>query len=132
MIKLSKAEAQRIQAEHIEWYGRTYEIGAACARLAPWRPIKVIQNTSSQMASMTSSSSDRVEHRGRVRLQLEPYLLDSAKSTGTRGGASCASISARAVPSPEIDCGSCSGSLATPQSYENDGATALDFSAGRR
>ena len=24
MIKLSKAEAQRIQAEHIEWYGRTY------------------------------------------------------------------------------------------------------------
>ena len=26
MVTLTKAEAQRIQAEHIEWYGRTYGV----------------------------------------------------------------------------------------------------------
>lgn len=50
MIKLTKAEAQRTQAEHIEWYGRTYGL----ERVGRWssRPTGA---AFSQTASTTST-----------------------------------------------------------------------------
>ena len=108
MIKLSKAEAQRIQAEHIEWYGRTYGL----------ERVRALVMAADRSHLLTDGEHDiviinRFVPRGGAIENLIPEIREreaehQARLRGLFTG----------------DDGSCKDSLAAPQPDEHDGATA--------
>ena len=115
MIRLTKAEAQRIQAEHIEWYGRTYGLERVRALV---------------MAADRSSLLGDGEHDIVIINRFIPRggaienLIPEIREREAEQQAGLRAVFAR------NEVGSDAAS-ATPRSHEHDGTTALDFIAGQ-
>jgi hypothetical protein len=115
MMKLSKAGAQRIQAEHIEWYGRTYGLERVGALVMAADRSHLLTDGEHDVVTI-----NRFIPRGGAIENLIPEIRDREAAHQARLHAFFAG-----------DDRSCDGSPAKLQPFEHDGTSALDFIAGQ-
>jgi len=113
MMKLTKAKAQRIQAEHIEWYGRTYGLERVRALVMAADRSHLLADGEHDVVTI-----NRFIPRGGAIETLIPEIRDREEAHRAR----LQELLSENDPT-------CNGSPATPAAYEHDGTSSVKLIA---